>query len=548
MRNRGWWLGGIIALVAALVTVGLIAVPGGHARAAPRKPNIVFVLTDDLDWSLVQYMPHVIQLERDGVTFDHYFVSDSLCCPSRSTIFTGLFSHDTGVVGNVGKNGGYASFAKHHDEKKTYAVPIRRAGYLTSMMGKYLNGYGGEDLRVQEVEMPTKHVPPGWSDWHVGFAQGYSEFNYHLNENRRITHYGHKQRDYLTDVLALRAKAFIGRAAAAHKPFVMEVATFAPHRKPVTVHNVPEFPYAPRDAGEFRGLGVPRDPSFNAPNVNAPSWLRQHPHLPPRYVATVDAEYRQRAQSVQAVDRLLGVVEAQLRDRGLAGNTYIVFSSDNGYHLGEHQLLGGKESAFKTDIHVPLIIAGPGVPGNRIVSRVVQNIDLNPTFVQIAGGRLLHTVDGHSLLPLLHPARDKPQLRWPTAALIEHNAVPRFIPQGNAPGLVDPDLEPGDLGLVTFNALPAAKDNPAPAAAINPRRYGAVRVFNRQLGNVIYVEYVNHQREYYNIDNDPYERLNIYKQEKRRHPNRLRKLHRILIALENCHNAAACWKAGQPQP
>jgi N-acetylglucosamine-6-sulfatase len=266
-------------------------------------------------------------------------------------------------------------------------------------------------------------------------------------------------------------------------------------------------------------------------------------------VAAVDAEYRQRAQAVQAVDRLLGMLEAELRARGLAGNTYIVFSSDNGYHLGQHQLLGGKESAFQTDIHVPLIITGPGVPSNRIVSRVVQNIDLNPTFVQIAGGRLRHTVEGRSLLPLLHPARGKPQPRWPTAALIEHNAVPRLIlPGGIGPGgLVDPDLEPGDLGLISFPALPAAKDNRAPPTAINPRRYAAVRLFNRQFGNLLYVEYANHQHEYYNIDNDPYERINIYQQEKRKHPNRLRKLQSILIALENCHNATACWNAAWPQ-
>jgi N-acetylglucosamine-6-sulfatase len=468
----------------------------------------VFVLTDDLDWSLVtaQYMPHVIALERSGATFDHYIVADSLCCPSRSSIFTGLFPHDSGVYTNTGADGGYYAFTHHKPnlETRTFAVAVQHAGYLTSMMGKYLNGYGEPTMTTQ--------VPPGWSDWHVA-GNAYAEFNYDLNENGTVVHYGPgpppaaNAAHYLTDVLAARAMAFIDRAGAARKPFVMELATFAPHR--------PYTP-APRNRRDFPGLKAPRDPSFNAANVNPPDWLGKRKRLTPAQVAKIDGEYRMRAQAVEAIDRLLGLIEARLAARGLTGSTYVVFSSDNGYHMGQHRLLPGKETAFDTDIRVPLIIAGPGVPPGKVISQVVQNVDLYPTFVRLAGHGRVGSVDGHSLLPLLHPSAG-PRAAWPTVALIEHHG-PNDVS--------DPDFENGELGG-------------------NPSAYEAIRISNRQLGNAVYVEYEKTgKREYYNIDKDPYERENTYKLLS---ASTRARLHRTLIRLEHCHDAAACWAAADPQ-
>ena len=133
-----------LVLVLAIAGSGTARIASGGTSAAT-GPNIVVLLTDDLSWNLVtqRFMPHVIQLERQGETFDHYIVADSLCCPSRSSIFTGLFPHDSGVFTNKGTDGGYYAFTHHHPnlETKTYAVAIQPHGYLSSMMGKYLNGY-----------------------------------------------------------------------------------------------------------------------------------------------------------------------------------------------------------------------------------------------------------------------------------------------------------------------------------------------------------------------------------------------------------------------
>ena len=477
--------------------------PTTAATSTVERPNIVFILTDDLSWNLIndRIAPHVAQLERQGETFDHYFVADSLCCPSRSTIFTGLFPHDTKVVTNLPPNGGFQKFQSQGLDQKSFAVALHSAGYQTSLLGKYLNGYGD----------PLNHrnapVPPGWSDWHVSNSTGYAEFNYFLNDNGTFNRYRGPAK-YGVDVLNSDAQSFIGHAAG--KPFAIEVATFAPH-KPYTP--------APRNAHDFPGLKEPRDPSFNAENVNPPLWLGQRPPLGPKKVANIDGSYRKRAQAVEAVDKLLADTEATLAARHLTNKTYIVFSSDNGYHLGQHRLIRGKQTAFDTDIRVPLIVAGPGIPRGRVVSQVVQNIDLYPTFVQLAGATPAAPIDGHSILPLLHPSGSAPP--WPTVALVEHQG-------GDSPA--DPDFEGGGS---------------------NPTTYEAIRISTKHLPEfkgpveAVYVEYRDpqHETEYYDIAKDPYELRNIAQS---LGAAQKAELHKILVGLEHCHDASACWSAARP--
>src|SRR5258708_31482159 len=162
-----------------VVAVLLMAVANGWPSAgraavgeAVKKPNIVFVLADDFALNLVQYMPHVLQMQKDGATFANYFVTDSLCCPSRSSIFTGRYPHDTGVFKNVGNEGGYIVFKQRGNEQGTFAVSLVAAGYRTAFLGKYLNGYE-----------PRQHAAgPGWNHWFVA-GNGYGEFRYALNQD-----------------------------------------------------------------------------------------------------------------------------------------------------------------------------------------------------------------------------------------------------------------------------------------------------------------------------------------------------------------------------
>lgn len=201
---------------------------GATASGSAARPDIVFVLTDDLSRNLVQYMPQVQRLQKNGTTFSDYFVTDSLCCPSRSSILTGDYPHNTGVFTNNGDDGGHTAFNRNGDEKKCYAPALQKAGYRTGFTGKYLRGY----QPTADNNTGKPYVPPGWDEWDAA-GNGYPEFNYDFNENGKTVHYGHDPKDYLTDVVAGKARSFIDSAAADHKPFM------TPPRRTVTRTRLP---------------------------------------------------------------------------------------------------------------------------------------------------------------------------------------------------------------------------------------------------------------------------------------------------------------------
>jgi N-acetylglucosamine-6-sulfatase len=473
--------------LATLLAVLLVAPSVGsndvHAKP-PKRPNIVFILTDDLSWNLVQYMPHVRQMERDGATFTNYFVTDSLCCPSRASIFTGRYPHNHRVLTNTAPSGGYSAF-RRGAQSTTFATVLQSLGYRTSLMGKYLNGYAATD-----------RVPPGWSNWQVS-GGAYKGFDYFLRSNKRVAHYGRARRAYLTDVLRRRGKDFISRVSRTRSPFMLEVATFAPHR--------PATP-APRDRHDFPGLQVPRGPQYDTEPRHPPAWLHDRPPLTPDQESGMDQGYRRRAQSVQAVDELVGQVRRLLRQRHLARNTYVVFSSDNGYHMGERRLLAGKMTAYDSDVRVPLIVVGPGVRHGARIGDMAENIDLAPTFMRLARTKVPKSVDGASLVPLLYGGTPP---GWRDEVLIEHHHPP--TPQG------DPDSQSGSQG--------------------NPPSYEALRT-----REFLYVEYVTGDREFYDLSSDPLEMDNIY--DELDGADR-QTLHERLAALENCRGAG-CRGAASP--
>jgi N-acetylglucosamine-6-sulfatase len=504
-RRDAAWLAAVLVAVAtglgAVIATEHTRAAASHARMRPAaarlssapvrpaafgRPNIVFVLTDDLSWNLVRFMPTVQRMQRQGATFSRYFVTDSLCCPSRASILTGQFPHDTGVTTNTPPTGGWPIFQERGGESRTFATALRSAGYRTAMMGKYMNGY----------EPWSGYVPPGWSTWAVA-GNGYRQFRYALDVNGDVKRYGHRPRAYLTDVLSDRGSAFIDRMADGQTPFMLEVATFAPHR--------PYTP-APRDRFALPGLQAPRGPAFDAATFDAPAWLAGHGPLSPEHLAQIDRDFRRRAQSVRSVDDLLARLWATLKERGIADNTYLVFSSDNGYHMGEHRLVSGKMTAFDTDIRVPLMVVGPGVAPGRRIRELTENVDLAPTFMQLGRARIPAAVDGRSLLGLLRGTSTR---RWRDAVLVEHHN-PGFSP-------LDPDIQTGPSG--------------------NPPSYEAIRT-----ENATYVEYHDGEREYYDHGDDPDELFNLYEDLT---PGEQASLHATLDRLVRCHHTAACWRAAR---
>jgi len=465
---------------------------GGVLTRPGHRPNIVFVLTDDLSLNLIPYMPQVQALENRGVTFDNQFVTDSVCCASRSSIFTGDYPHDTHVYTNVPPNGGFSAFVRHGNLRRSFNVYLQRAGYTTAMMGKYLNGYlegaGRDPFRA-------RYIPPGWNQWDVA-GKAYSEFRYHMNQNGRIRYYGAKPRDYLTDVLARLGAAFIDHASRSRRPFFLELATFAPHE--------PYVP-APRYRHDFRGLQAPRPPDFDVLPTNAPTWLRGHKPFDRRQISEINHAFRLRVQDVQSIDDMIARIESALAAHHELRKTDIVFSSDNGLHTGEHRLMPGKLTAFTTDIRVPLVFAGPGIPPGARIEGITENIDLASTFEALAGTSSRN--DGASLLPLLH-GRTPPG--WQNAVLVEHRG-----PDVNFK--LDPDAQNYDSG--------------------NPTSYEALRT-----RTFLYVAYHNGQHEYYDLTTDPYELFNVYDSLSSTVRSRLQQQ---LLALEHCHGPRSCEHAEQ---
>jgi arylsulfatase A-like enzyme len=464
--------------------------------AAAQRPNIVFVLTDDLSWNLVPYMPQVQRLRREGLTFNRYVVTDSLCCPSRASIFTGRYPHSTGVVKNMGDDGGFGAF-HGREENSTFATALQRAGYRTGLMGKYLNGY----FPFAYVDGVRPYVPPGWSVWAVG-GEAYPEFDYSLAEKlpgrpARVVRYDHRPEDYLTDVIARHGKQFIAGAVRAGKPFMLELSTYAPH--------APYTP-APRDAQRFPGLIAPRNALFDQAQLDpAPAWLSPVP-LSPSEIGGLDRDFRKRVQSVQAVDKMIGDIRAQLATLGVADETYFVFSSDNGFHMGERRLAPGKQTAWDHDVRVPLMVVGPGVPAGGAVDALAANVDLRPTFQELAGAPIGPRVEGRSLVPFL---RGTPPAGWRTMTLVEH--------KGAYTEVADPDFQGARQG--------------------KPPSYDALR-----FPDALYVQFASPRfaPEYYDLTTDPDERRNVYSQLS---PARQAQLAASVEAMHGCSGGASCHAA-----
>lgn len=459
------------------------------------RPNIVFVLTDDLSWNLVRYMPHVRALQQQGMTFTNYTVTDSLCCPSRASIFSGEYPHSTQVVGNILPTGGFQKFHRLGEEKSTFATSLADAGYRTALMGKYLNGYHPNPTPTSQ--QGGAWVPPGWTTWDA-VGNGYPEYRYVMSSGHSWSRYGGRPKDYLTTVVQERAVEFLRATAHSSRPFLLEVATFAPH-----------YPYvpAPQDLGTFPGIRAPRTPAYDVRPRPSPEWLRTIAPLSAADQRYIQHSWQRRVESVQSIDRMIGTLEHTLTELGTARNTVFVFSSDNGYHLGEHQLPSGKQTAFDTDIRVPLIVSGPGIAPGAVNADLAENIDLRPTFEQLAGATTPPDVEGRSLVALLHGSH----VPWRSYALIEHHFDPRQYG--------DPD------GQDLFNG-------PVPPT------YNAIRT-----RDFSYVRYQDGDREYYDLVKDPYELHNLGPSLP---PARVAALDKILTALHTCRGDTQCWAAGVP--
>src|SRR5215207_7043791 len=377
---RKWF--SIAAFAAAVLLACGCAV---EAQDITQRPNILFIQTDDLDRGVFEKaMPKTHTLiANEGVTFENAFFSTPLCCPSRSSIFRGQYPHNTGVYHNSPPNGGFDTFYKNGLHEYTYGTALDEAGYWTAYIGKVLNGYGtqgvpapvlsgydyfaGRFLTAQTFNIngkvttfPTTIQKPAKPDYKM--CRGNKQcINRKRNAYaRKVAAYHHELRtgiygiyDQIVEKLTLTQ---IEQTHNSDTPFLIATNLYAPHAS--------TGPMYPESYGTlYRDAQLPTDGSFNEADVSdKPAWLPSgYPLLSSEERSWLTTEYRKRLRSARFADDVIGRLIAKLQEMGELDNTYIVFWTDNGFHMGQHRLPFGKSSPYTEDVNFPMLMRGPGI-------------------------------------------------------------------------------------------------------------------------------------------------------------------------------------------
>ncbi|KAJ2987043.1 hypothetical protein NUW58_g4725 [Xylaria curta] len=338
-------------------------------KDSPQQPNVVFILTDDQDVRL-----------------------DSL----RVTLWTGKTPHNTNVTDVNPPYGGYPKFIAQGFNDDYFPVWLQQSGYNTYYTGKLFNAH-----TIKNYNSP---YPGGFtgSDFLVDpYTYAYLNSTFQHNKDEPRSYEG----EYSTDVVAEKAYGFLGDAVRdlENKPFFLTVAPIGPHSN-VAVGDLSlgqthsavfsEPISAKRHQHLFEGVKVPRTENFNPDHSTGANWVLGLPQQNQSNVDYNDHFYRQRLRALQAVDELVEGLISRLEEYGILDNTYVVYSSDNGFHIGQHRLQPGKTCGYEEDINVPLIIRGPGIASNYTTNIVTSHTDLAPTFLELLGIQLREDFDG----------------------------------------------------------------------------------------------------------------------------------------------------------
>jgi N-acetylglucosamine-6-sulfatase len=442
----------VVVLVSAVSAVALlifgcrVVAPDGASeqriQTASARPNIVFIMTDDMPKGLWKSMPTLKgRVSAEGARFTDAYVTQSLCCPSRATILTGEYPHNHGITGNLAPNGGEAEFRNTGQDQDTIATRMQAEGYRTALIGKYMNGYEGE------------YVPPGWSYW-------YTEAGRHrVNDNGRTTA---SPPEAYPVTIASRARAFLDGATdeAGDPPFMLFYWTTQPHLPAKA---------PPGYRNGFQSAELPRPPSFDETDVSdKPAYIKSLPGLTGEKVDRLQTKHLIQLRTMSHVDDTLKGMLDLLENRGELANTYVVFATDNGVHMGQHRYIiprGSKSTPYEEAASTPLMIRGPGVPHGVVRTQLVANNDLAPTFAAWADLPPPENADGRSITPLLS---ERPPSTWRTALLNESRLV-----------------KPEDQTSPNYEAIFTASGER-------------------------YVEYATDEKELYDLKTDPYELTNSY--------------------------------------
>lgn len=408
----------LVAMIAVLLAASANgpATPAAGEPAVTKRPNIIFVLIDDLRWDEMDYpfvkFPHLQRIAREGVRFRNAFVTTPLCSPSRASFLTGQYAHKHGIIDNTDRS------PRSH-QMITFPRLLRDAGYETAFIGKWHMG-------VDDT------ARPGIDHWVSVKGQGrYIDPEFNVN-GKRVAIPG-----YFTDVLNQFAVDFLKQQHT--KPFLLYVSHKSVHPDltqyadgSVSDPNADNFIPADRHKEIFHDGSIPRRPSYGKPPEGKPALLRPIPNMPPLGPGTVtgDDDIRNRLRMLAASDEGMGAMLKVLEEQKQLENTLIVFTSDEGYFYGEHGLSSERRLAYEESARIPLYMRWPQrIRPGSVIDSYALSIDVAPTFLEFAGAPTAPQMDGRSLVPLLRGKK----VPWRKSFLIEYfsdKVFPRVVQMG----------------------------------------------------------------------------------------------------------------------
>ncbi len=491
------------------------------AKETPR-PNVLMIMVDDMRTDDLQYMPNVQKLiAKQGVNFTNGMASFPLCCPARASVMSGLYPHNHGVWSHE-PPWGFSSF----DDSSTFPVWIQKAGYHTTYLGKYLNEYGSAPEPGKQTGTSTQYVPPGWDNWQGSIDGGlppsdpddggtYRYWDTTLNDNGNG--YVNLQGKYQTNAYADITEDILKKSAASDDPFFHYLSFTAPHHGGPRESDDP--PNVKTPARPKRMWGAFDDVIKEAPGASwkdpdrqkdKPKRLGGHPSK--KKMKEVLNLTRQRAEALYVVDGAVKRIIKDLKQTGELDNTLVVFTSDNGYFLGEQGIPTGKILPYEPSLRVPVLMRGPGIPKGEIRTDPFLSIDYASTFADLGDAKVATPVDGRSLLDVARLGDESATDSWSRVVLTETtptNAAKKALAKTQPVGARSPDMM---LGKVT-----------------------GIRT-----GQYLYTEWqaepgdpkTNIRQELYDVRADPNEYKNLALDPRR--SAILREFHKVLIRARTC--------------
>jgi len=526
LRRAVW---GFIAVSAILVLYRGSDVAAAYGARAV-QPNVVLVQVDDLSLKVmrstirqrgkfVPVMPKTKKLIGDkGTSFTRFYANSPICAPSRASMLSGLSTHNHGMRINAFPYG-YNAWQGTPRESSNLATWLDGAGYRTSHIGKFMNGYTADSP-----------IPPGWDNWITSVNNvGAPYYAHNLNVNGEIigpigAWPDPDPRDCLqrippaagacthaNDVHTAYAAKEIRDASDSGEPFFLQLDLNAPHddgRRKLG----PEPPTRYRHLVSRVRANLDMDDRVG--NGNKPYFVRDLPKMTPEIRSAMRIRFKNEVATMRAVDDSIGRIVSTLRSTGELSNTYVAFFSDNGFFQGEHRIAYGKFLPHEPSTRQPLVVRGPGIPAGSKTPVLASTVDIAPTVMSWVGGKPASRVDGGSVKRFA----EKPELRSDRVALLEG-----FNGRGND--------YPGPF----FDGL--GNSDPNQALVLNYTGFVA--------GRWKYIRYYYGDEELYDLKRDPSERWNLARSSD---SNRVLNWSRRLSSrLESCSGASCKVEVASPQ-